>query len=213
MLFLLLVFQSSRFFINCCDTISPLRCHVLYDITGEHLKSFSFDESYCIWVKFRFSRPATLWVNLVSSSNSLSDNLAAKFILEQLFIKTCITSASGINLVISTSFPDCTQAEVADNGSWRDVVVDPGAWCDAVVDAGPWINTAVDTGVWSDVVIDTGTQSDTVVDTGAWSDAVVDTGAWNDAVVDTEAWSDVITILVGEYVKIDDIGISSAEVL
>ena len=103
---------------------------------------------------FGLPRPDTLCVRCVSSSNSLTDSLAAKFILEQLFITICITSASGIKfaLSISTSQAGSTN-EVVASGAWIGAeVVDIPTWGDPVAAIGAWSDIEVVViGTWTDV--------------------------------------------------------------
>ena len=137
-------------------------------------------------------QPDTLCVRCVSSSNSLTDSLAAKFILEQLYITICITSASGIKFALSIY---TSQA-----GSTNEVVA-IGAWIRAeVVDIPAWSDPVAGIEAWSDIK---------VVVIGTWTDVeVVDVKFWSDDVI-----MDDLDIVDGKDVRTDDIGISGTELV
>ena len=161
-------------------------------MNGNISKHFALIKDILFGSSLGLPRPDTLCVRRVSSSNSLTDSLAAKFILEQLIITICITSASGIKFALSIS--------TSQGGSTNEVVAS-GAWIGAEVgDIPTWGDPVAAIGAWSDIE---------VVVLGTWTDVeAVDVKLWSDDVT-----TDDLDVVDGEDVGTDDIGISSAEPL
>ena len=121
-----LVFQFSWVLINCCHTTGLLRSHILSNTTWEQLNSkhLALVKDIIFGSSFGFPWPATLCVNCVSSSKSLTENFVAKFIWEQLFITICISSTSGMRFEWKISISETgSLSSVVEVGAWGGVKV------------------------------------------------------------------------------------------
>ena len=91
---------------------------------GNNSKHLALIKDIIFGSSFGLPQPATLWVNCVSSSKSLTESFATKFIWEHLFITICISSASGMRFEWEISISEAgSLGSAVEVGAWGGVKV------------------------------------------------------------------------------------------